>query len=112
MENLTQENEYTVEHTGAKALRFFAGVLVGSLAGASVMLLMAPHSGRKTRAIIQRKSNQLRHQTTAAVEDAVAQARAKTHQVMNAVNEKTEEIQHRGQEMLTRQKNRLSAIGG
>ncbi len=112
MENLSQEREYYGENTGMNALRFLAGVLVGSLAGASVMLLMAPHSGKKTRALIQEKGIELRDQTTESVEDVVAQARAKAHQITTDVHAKAEELQHRGQEMLDKQKERVSTLVG
>ncbi len=112
MENLSQEHEYSGENTGMNTLRFLAGVLVGGLAGASVMLLMAPQSGRKTRALIQEKSIELRDQTTEAVEDVVAQARVKAHQITTEVHEKAEELQHRGLEMLDKQKERLSTLVG
>ena len=112
MENLSQEHEYYGENTGLNALRFLAGVLVGGLVGASVTLLMAPQSGKKTRALIQEKSIELRDQTAEVVEDTVAQARTKAHQITTDVHEKAEELQHRGQEMLNKQKERVSALVG
>ena len=39
---------------------FVAGLLVGGLSGAGAMLLLAPQSGKKMRAQIQKKSNDLR----------------------------------------------------
>ena len=41
------------------------GLLVGGLAGAGAMLLLAPQSGEQTRTEIREKSLQLRDQTTA-----------------------------------------------
>lgn len=112
MENLNQEHEYYGENTGLNAVRFLAGVLVGSLVGASVMLFMAPQSGKETRALLREKSIELRDQTSEAVEDAVAQTRAKAHQITTEVQEKAEELQHRGQEMFDKQKERVSTHVG
>lgn len=58
-----------------------AGLLIGGLAGAGGMLLLAPQSGKKTRAQIKKKTLQLRDHTTEAVEDAVSQAGAKVRQI-------------------------------
>ena len=54
------------------------------------MLLLAPQSGKKTRTQIQRKSIELRDQTTEAVEDAVAQAGVKARQITADVHEQAE----------------------
>ena len=45
------------------------GLLLGGLAGAGAMLLLAPQSGKKTRAKIQRKGRDLRNQTADTIED-------------------------------------------
>ncbi|MBF8285800.1 MAG: hypothetical protein HW378_4715 [Anaerolineales bacterium] len=74
------------------------------------MLLLAPQSGKRTRAKIQLKGIELRDQTAEAVEDVVAQARVKARQVTAGVREKAEELQHRGQEMLDEQVARVSAV--
>jgi gas vesicle protein len=71
MDNHSQEHENDANNTWG----FFAGLLIGGLAGAVAMLLLAPQSGKRTRAKIQQKSIELREQTAEAVEDVVAQAR-------------------------------------
>ena len=53
----------------------FVGMLVGALAGAVTMLLLAPQSGEQTRMQIQEKGIELRDRTTGIVEDAMAQVR-------------------------------------
>jgi gas vesicle protein len=73
------------------------------------MLLLAPQSGKKTRAQIQRKSIELGNQAAETVEDAVAQSRVKARQITADVREKAKEIQQSGQDMLAEQKARLSA---
>ena len=64
---------------------FLAGLLAGSLIGAVVMLLLAPQSGKRTRASIQRKSAELREQTADTVEDSLAQARATAAKITDGV---------------------------
>jgi gas vesicle protein len=88
---------------------FLAGLLAGSLIGAGAMLLLAPQSGRRTRAKIQRKSAQLREQTTDTVEDSLKQARANAGQITDDVREKTDELEHRVQSVLDEQSDRLSS---
>lgn len=88
---------------------FITGLLLGGLAGAVAVLLVTPHSGEKTRAIILNKSKELREQSVETVEDAVTQARTKVHQITADVRDKTDELQQRGQEVLNEQKERLSA---
>ena len=61
------------------------GLLIGGLAGAVTMLLLAPQSGKSTRAKLQRQSHELREQTAETVEDAVAQARTKARQITHDV---------------------------
>ena len=83
---------------------FLLGLLIGGLAGAGTMLLLAPQSGKRTRTLIQRKSLELRDQTTEAVEDAVEQARDKTRQITGDIQEKAKELEHRGQALFDEQK--------
>ena len=72
------------------------------------MLLLAPQSGKKTRAQIQHNSIELRDQTVKTVEGAVAQARGKARQITDDVREQAGELQQRGQDMLDEQKGHLS----
>ena len=48
------------------------GMLVGGLAGAVTMLLLAPQSGEETRTQIQEKGLELRDQTTGMLDAAMA----------------------------------------
>ena len=89
---------------------FIAGLLMGGLAGAVTMLLLAPQSGKRTRTQIQLKSMELRDQTTEAVEDALKQARSKGRQIRADVREKADELQQRGQDVLDEQKEHWSAL--
>jgi gas vesicle protein len=87
---------------------FVAGLLFGSLAGAGAMLLLAPHSGKRTRADLQAKGIVLRHQATETVEDAVDNARATLHDVKADVRKEARELGQRGQDILDEQKERIS----
>ena len=106
MDNHSQEHENDANNTWG----FFAGLLIGGLAGAVAMLLLAPQSGKRTRAQIQLKSMDLREQTAEAVEDALKQARTKGRQIRADVREKADELQQRGQAVLDEQKERLSTL--
>jgi gas vesicle protein len=74
------------------------------------MLLLAPQSGKRTRAQIQLKSMELREQTTEAVEDALKQTRTQARQIRADVREKADELQQRGQAVLDEQKENWSAL--
>lgn len=77
------------------------GMLIGGLAGAVTMLLLAPQSGKDTRRQIQEKSVELRDRTTEMVEDAVAQVRTKA-------NTLTAGLKDRGQEIAVKQLDHVS----
>lgn len=104
MDNHGQEHGNDVK----KVWGFLAGLLVGGLAGAGAMLLLAPQSGKKTRTQIQQKSIQLRDQTVKTVESAVTHARHKAHQFTAGVHKQAEALKQRGQDMLDGQKVHLS----
>ena len=89
---------------------FLAGLLIGGLAGAVAMLLLAPQSGKRTRTQIQLKSMELREQTAEAVEDALKQTRTQARQIRADVREKADELQQRGQAVLDEQKENWSAL--
>lgn len=74
--------------------------MFGGLAGASVMLMLAPQSGKRTRVQIAQKSIELRDQATDAVDDAMTQARARVKQVKHDVGKDVKNLRHRGQDMV------------
>ena len=104
MDNQNQGNGNNVRNIGG----FLVGLLVGGLTGAGAMLLLAPQSGKETRAQIQQKSIELRDQTVKSVEGAVAQARGKARQITRDVREQAGELQQRGEAMLDEQRDHLS----
>jgi len=100
------EHGYLVSHAGG----FFAGLLMGGLAGAGAMLLLVPQSGKKTRAKIQHEGLELRDQVTETVKDAVAQARGKAHQISASARKEAEKLQRRGHDVLDEQKEVVSQV--
>lgn len=57
-------------------LGVLGGALIGALAGAVTMLLLAPQSGKDTRRQIQKKGIELRNRTTGMMEDTLTQVRS------------------------------------
>ncbi|HEU0297159.1 MAG TPA: YtxH domain-containing protein [Anaerolineales bacterium] len=82
-------------------LGVLVGMLVGTLAGAVTMLLLAPQSGKDTRRQIQEKGIELRDRTTEMVEDTIAQVRTKANKI-------TTDIKGYGQELAVEQLENVS----
>lgn len=68
------------------------GMLVGGLAGAATMLLVAPQSGKDTRMQIQKKSSELRDRTTQLVEDTIAQVRSSASKLTVGLKDRSQEV--------------------
>ena len=62
------------------------GLLVGGLTGAGVMLLVAPRSGKRTRAKLQRQGAEWREQAADTLGDAAAAAQDKARQITHDVS--------------------------
>lgn len=73
-------------------LGVLVGMLVGGLAGAVTMLLLAPQSGKDTRKQIQEKGIELRNRTTEMVEDTMAQVRTKANKLAVGLKDRGQEI--------------------
>lgn len=96
---------------------FLSGVMLGGLAGSTLMLLAAPQSGKKTQAQIRQKSLEFRDQATEAMdetrqraEEAVRQARLKTRQLKRGAGATVKELQSRGQALFEEQKDRVESV--
>lgn len=96
------------EYETSNGLGFLAGLLLGALAGAAMMLLLAPQSGKKTRREIRRKGRDLRQQTTDAIEDGVSEARTRAQDVKTNIHERSEALQQRGQDAVDDGKDRFA----
>lgn len=110
--NNNYEEKYEADDSSGfiAGLSLVIGLLLGGLAGAGVMLLMAPQSGKKTRAKIQRKGQEMRNQTTSAVDEAVAQVRSTARQVSTSIHDQGEALQQRGQDVVDHQRERWSPV--
>jgi len=83
-----QEYRYPTNNT----LGVLAGMLIGALAGAVTMLLLAPQSGNDTRRQIQEKGIELRDRTTEMVEDTIAQVRTKANKITMGLADRSREL--------------------
>jgi gas vesicle protein len=85
------------------------GVLIGGLAGAAAMLLLAPQSGKQTRAKIQREGILLLDRTTEFGKNTLAQVRSDTREIATGVREKAGQLKQQGQNKIVKQLDRVSA---
>lgn len=86
-----------------------AGSIFGGLAGAGIMLLLAPQSGKRTRTKLQRQSMILRNQATESIEDALADAGDKAHEYTDDLQKEVGKVERRGREILDEQQDKLAA---
>ena len=98
---MIHENQEYVYRTNNNILSILGGMLVGSLAGAVAMFLLAPQSGRATRKQIQEKGIELRDRTTELVENTMTQVRSKANKI-------TVDLKDRGQELAVKQLDQVS----
>jgi gas vesicle protein len=102
-------NEYQQpEYHRSNLFNVLLGTLIGGLAGAVAMLLLAPQSGEDTRLQIQKKGIELRNLTTEMVEDTVAQIRSNANKVTIGGREKMQELKKQGQELVSEQLDHVS----
>jgi gas vesicle protein len=86
------------------------GLIIGGLAGSVVMLLFAPQSGKRTRAQIQLKSNQILDRTTDMVNKEIEQVRSNTQNIITSVQEKADHLKQLGQDQLVKQLDHVSNV--
>jgi gas vesicle protein len=84
-----QEYKYPTNNT----LNILLGMLIGGLAGALAMLLLAPQSGKDTMTHIQNKGIQLRDRTNEMMEATLAQVRLNPNKVDMSVKN-YEQLEH------------------
>lgn len=103
-------NETTAARGFFSGLGLLAGLLLGGLAGAGTMLLLAPRSGKKTRRELRRQARSWRKQTTKAVKGRVKEVRSKAHELKSSIHDQAEDLQQRGQDVVDQQKERWSPV--
>jgi gas vesicle protein len=95
------------EYPGNSTLGVLSGIVLGGLAGAATMLLLAPQSGKVTRKQIQEKGSELlRHWTSELVEDTAAPVGTKANKLAEGVG-----LKDRSQELALEQSRRESGAG-
>ncbi len=102
---INEKQEYKF-HTNP--LNVVVGMLIGGLAGAVTMLLLAPRSGKDTRMQIQEKGMELRDRTNEIVEDTLAQVRSSVNKLTLDGREKFNELKQQGQELAVEQLDHVS----
>jgi len=90
-------------HPTNNILNVLVGMLIGGLAGAVTMLLLAPQSGKRTRIQIQEKGIELRDRATGIVEDAVSQARLEGNKLARDGRRTANKLLHQGQDLVADQ---------
>ena len=98
---MINENQEYKFHTNP--LNVVVGILIGGLAGAVTMLLLAPRSGKDTRMQIQEKGIELRDRTNEIVEETLAQVRSSVNKLTRDGREKFNELKQQGQELAVEQ---------
>jgi len=88
---MNNEN-YEYRYFANNVLGILAGILIGGLAGAVTMLLLAPQSGKDTRRQIREKSIELRDRTSEMMEDTMAQVRTNTNKIAMGVKDYSKEM--------------------
>ena len=104
---MVNENEEPKYHNN-NVLGVLTGMLIGGLAGAVAMLLLAPQSGAETQMQIQEKGIELRDRTTGMVDDAMAQVRLDRNKITMGGRRKAKELMEQGQALVVEQLDRVS----
>lgn len=104
---MVNENQEPECHNN-NILGFLAGLLIGGLAGAVTMLLLAPQSGKRTRMQIQQKGIELRDRTTGMMENAMAQVRLDRDKITMGGRRKAKELLQHGQALVVEQLEHVS----
>jgi gas vesicle protein len=103
---MISENQEYRYHTNP--LNVLVGMVIGGLAGAVTMLLLAPQSGKDTRTQIQKKSLELRDRTAEMVQDTMAQVRSSVNKITLDGRERFKELKQHGQELAVEQLDHVS----
>lgn len=107
MNNYDYEMGQMPEMTGTTR-HVLTGIVVGGLIGATAMMLLAPRSGEEMRAELKDKAADLRDRTTESVKDTVSQVVSKAGHLKGGIRGKSQDLKHRGQDVLIEQLDRVS----
>jgi gas vesicle protein len=105
---MLNDNQELNKYHNSNVLGVFVGLLVGGLAGAVTMLLLAPQSGKDTRLQIQGKGIELRGRATEMVEDTMAQLRSSKEKITIGGRQKARDLIHQGQALAAGQLDNIS----
>ena len=72
------------------SVSLLTGLLIGGLAGFGAMLLLAPQSGKKTRAQIKQKRTKLQERATDTYDDLVKLSHYDNRKIVVGIHEKME----------------------
>jgi gas vesicle protein len=96
-----------------------AGLVVGGLIGAAVMMIYAPQSGAKTRKLLRKRAMALRNHATETAgdareraEEALDAAVERAREASDELRDRVENIQKRGQKTLEEQKEKVADLVG
>jgi gas vesicle protein len=103
---MINENQSPEFHSNV--LGTLAAFLIGGLAGAVTMLLLAPQSGTDTRMQLQEKGIELRDRATEMVEDTMSRVNSSANKIAINGREKFNELKQQGQELAVEQLDRVS----
>jgi len=107
-EDIMRNEDQKREYHGSNFLSVLGGLVIGCVAGAVAMLLLAPQSGRDTRMQIREKGIELRDRTTGMMDDAMHQVRLKADQITAGGRQKAEDLKQQGQDLVAEQLGRVS----
>jgi gas vesicle protein len=104
---MIHENQEYGYHTN-NTLGVLIGMLVGGLAGAVTMLLLAPQSGKDTRKQIQEKGIELRDRTNEVLEDSMTRVRVEANKLGVSGRDAIKELTQQGQKIAVEQLDRVA----
>ncbi len=96
------------DQSGINVFGVLVGVLIGGLAGAVTMLLLAPQSGKRTRTQIQHKGVELRDRAAEMMEDGMEQVRVDRDKIAMNGRRKAKELMRNGRELVAGQLEHVS----
>ena len=116
----TDYHAYDMDAVGMKvAAGALAGLVVGGLIGAAVMMIYAPQSGEKTRKLLRKKAMALRNQASETAgdareraEEALDAAVERAREASDELRDRAEKLQKRGQKTLDEQNEKGADLVG